>query len=60
MKIFGIYNIANTKSEDFNRVLTNVINKLQADGQVVEVQYSTNIFNNGQICFSALILGRKD
>lgn len=60
-KIKGVFHVSNTEFEDFNRDLKKAINDLQADNQEVEIQYGTNIHDSdGQILFSALLLGRVD
>lgn len=59
MKIIGTFNLSSTDAEAFMNQLSEDINKLQDDGQEVEVQYSVNSFPNGQIVYSALLLGRK-
>lgn len=59
MNIIGFFNISNTNDKLFNRDLEDAVNKLQANGQKVEVQYKVNTFPNGQLCYSALVLGRK-
>jgi len=48
-----------TDYESFIKDISKTINSLQDDGQTVEVQYSTNSLGNGQLAYSALILGRK-
>jgi hypothetical protein len=58
-RIIGLFNLSSTDFNEFNRQIENNINILQGDNQEVEVQYSTNVFENGQIVYSALILGRK-
>lgn len=57
--ILAYFNVSNTNTDDFHKNLEGAINKLQEDGQEVEVQYKVNTFENGQILYSALILGRK-
>ncbi|NRU52641.1 hypothetical protein [Clostridium beijerinckii] len=59
-KIEGYFHISNTEFEKFNDDLKQSINNLQNDGQEVEVQYKTNTLDNGQLVFSALILGRVE
>lgn len=58
MKIIGAFNISNTEGDKFLIDLQKAINELQDSGQEVEVQYKVNSFPNGQIAYSALILGR--
>lgn len=58
-RIIGTFHLSNTNSNIFNTQLNQNIKTLQKDNQEVEVQYSTNIIN-GQIVYSALILGRKE
>lgn len=60
MKIKGWFHINNTDYSTFNKDLQKVINDLQDDGQEVEVQYKVNTFNNGQMVYSALVLGRTE
>lgn len=61
MKIEGVYNVSNNNSDLFYEQLINIINKLQKEGQEVEIQYSTNVNENitGGIVYSALVIGRK-
>ena len=59
MRIKGVYNISNTDAENFNRDLNNAILILQKDNQEVDVQYHVNSFPNGQIVYSALVIGRE-
>ncbi|WP_346961296.1 hypothetical protein [Clostridium sp.] len=54
-----IYTIKTEDSCIFGKDLEEAIQILQNDGQEVEVQYKVNNFNNGQLVYSALILGRK-
>ena len=59
MKIKGLFNLSSTDHKDFTNKLIQNINELQKDGQTVEIQYQTNTFNNGQIVYSALLIGRE-
>jgi hypothetical protein len=59
-QIKGIYNINDTDYKQFHELLIKDISFLQNDGQEVEVQYKVNNFDNGQLVYSALILGRVD
>ena len=59
MKIKGLFNLSSTDYKDFTDKLIKNINELQKDGQTVEIQYQTNTFNNGQIVYSALLIGRE-
>lgn len=61
MKIYGVFNMSNSDNDIFLNDVTKAINKLQNDGQVVEIQYSTNVSEciKGGIVHSALIIGRK-
>ena len=59
MKIKGLFNLSSTDHKDFTDKLIKTINELQKDGQTVEIQYQTNTFNNGQIVYSALLIGRE-
>lgn len=59
MKIVGIYNVSTTDGDEFIKSVSKNINLLQDDGQTVDAQYSTNSLGNGQLAYSALILGRK-
>lgn len=59
-KIFGNFHVSSTDFEKFNSGLNESINKLQDDYQEVEIQYNTNTFPNGQILYSALLIGRKE
>ena len=59
MKIKGLFNLSSTDHKDFTEKLIKNINELQKDGQTVEIQYQTNTFNNWQIVYSALLIGRE-
>jgi hypothetical protein len=59
-KVSGFFNISNTDSDDFNADLKKAINDLQDLKQEIEIQYQVNSFPNGQIVYSALILGRME
>lgn len=59
MKIQGLYNISNTDANCFYKDLTNAIIELQQNQQNVEIQYQVNSFNDGQLVYSALIIGRE-
>ena len=59
-EIKGFFNISNTDSDNFNADLKKAINELQDAKQEVEVQYKVNNFDNGQLVYSALILGREE
>ena len=59
MKIKGLFNLSSTDYKDFTDKLIKNINELQKDGQTIEIQYQTNTFNNGQIVYSALLIGRE-
>lgn len=59
-KIKGVFNISNTEEEQFRKNLQSAINQLQDDYQEVEVQYKVNNFDNGQLVYSALVLGRVE
>lgn len=59
MKIVGIYNPCYTDNETFIEKVIEDINKLQEDGQEVEVQYSTTSLGGDNVLYSALIIGRK-
>ena len=59
MKIKGLFNLSSTDHKDFTDKLIKTINELQKDGQTVEIQYQTNTFNNGQIVYSALLIGSE-
>lgn len=50
----------NTDGKEFHRVLSEHINDMQENGWEVEIQYQTSMFNNEQVVYSALILGRKE
>ena len=60
MKIVGIFNPCSTDYEVFLNSVIEDINKLQEDGQEVEVQYSTTPLGRDNILYSALIIGRKN
>lgn len=57
MNIKGIYTVTHTDGDQFYIQVGDVVNKLQKDGQVVEIQYTTNVID-GVIIQNALILGR--
>lgn len=59
-KIKGVFNISNTEEKQFRENLQKAINDLQNDNQEVEVQYKVNNFDNGQLVYSALVLGRVE
>ena len=58
MKIKGIVNITDIDPERFYKKVNETISSLQEDGQIVEVQYSTNIRPDSLLVQCALILGR--
>jgi hypothetical protein len=59
-EIKGMFNISNSDPRVFYNDTLDAINKLQADGQEVEVQYTTNITANGvTLVYNALVIGRK-
>ena len=60
MKIVGIFNPCSTDYEVFLNSVIEDINKLQEDGQEVEVQYSTTSLRGDNVLYSALIVGRKE
>ena len=49
---YGQWNVYKMVMED--------INKLQEDGQEVEIQYDTTWMGDSKILYSALIVGRKE
>lgn len=59
-KIKGIFHVYNTDYKKFYESLVKDMSELQNDGQEVEIQYKTNNFENGQLVFSALLLGRVE
>ena len=59
MKIVGIFNLCYTDNKTFVEKVMEDINKLQEDGQEVEVQYSTTSLGGDNVLYSALIIGRK-
>lgn len=59
MKIVGVFNPCSTDYEVFLTSVIEDINKLQEDGQEVEVQYSTASLGGDNVLYSALIIGRK-
>ena len=59
MKIVGVFNPWSTDYEVFLTSVIEDINKLQEDGQEVEVQYSTTSLGGNNVLYSALIIGRK-
>lgn len=58
--IYGVYQVSNTNEKVFHNDLCDAIRKLQDDKQEVEVQYTTTLAIDGTMCYSALILGRKE
>lgn len=60
MKIKGLFTVSNTEFINFNKDVSDAINKLQDDKQIVEVQFNTNILSNNQLVYSALIIGRGE
>ena len=59
MKIVGMFNPCSTDNKTFVEMVQTAINKLQEDGQEIEIQYSTIGLGGANILYSALILGRK-
>lgn len=59
-QIRGIYHINSTDYNEFYNNLQKDIIELQNDKQEVEVQYKVNNFDNGQLVYSALVLGRVE
>jgi hypothetical protein len=59
-QIKGRFAISDTDFDSFNENLKEAINKLQNDKQEVEVQFKVNTLNNGQLVYSALVLGRVE
>lgn len=59
-KIKGFQNISSTDYNTFNDEFVKGLEKLQADNQEVEVRYKVNNFDNGQLVYSALLLGRVE
>lgn len=57
-QIKGVFNASGTDYKKFYEELVKDISELQINGQEVEVQYETNICNDGKLVHSALILGR--
>lgn len=58
--IKGVFHVYNTDYKKFYESLSKDINKLQNDKQEVEIQYKTNNYDNGQLVFSALLIGRVE
>lgn len=59
-KIKGFQNISSTDYNTFNDEFVKGLEKLQSDSQEVEVQYKVNNLENGQLVYSALLLGRVE
>lgn len=59
MKIYGMFNPCYTDNKKFVEQVQETINRLQEDGQEVEVQYKPIDLGYGNVLYSALILGRK-
>ena len=59
MKIVGIFNPCYKDNKTFVEKVMEDINKLEKDGQEVEVQYSTTSLGGDNVLYSALIIGRK-
>lgn len=63
IKIKQIVQTKHLSNTDFNIFQENygkALDEMQGDNQEVEVQYNTNTFPNGQVLFSALLIGRKE
>ena len=60
MKIVGMFNPCSMDNETFTKMVIEDINKLQEDGQAVEIQYNTTWMGDSKILYSALIVGRKE
>lgn len=54
-----MFNPCSMDNETFTKMVIEDINKLQEDGQEVEVQYSTTSLGGDNVLYSALIIGRK-
>lgn len=59
IKVRGMFNPCSTDNKTFLEYLQVAINKLQEDGQEIEVQYKPINIGNGEILYSAMVLGRK-
>ena len=59
MKIVGMFNPCSMDNETFTKMVIEDINKLQEDGQEVEIQYDTTSLGGDNVLYSALIIGRK-
>ena len=59
MKVYGMFNPCYTDNKKFVEQVQTTINRLQEDGQEVEVQYKPIDLGHGNVLYSALILGRK-
>ena len=57
-QIKGYFHLSMTDFDEFNKKFKDCFNKLQNDGQEVEIQYKTNTLND-KICYSCLMIGRK-
>lgn len=53
-----IHIIVKDDAEKFLKCLTQIVNKLQDEGFIVDIQYST-VNHNYVIHYSALVIGRK-
>lgn len=52
--------LSDTEYERFQKNYLKATDEMQGDNQEIEVQYNTNIFPNGQVLYSALLIGRKE
>lgn len=63
-QIAGRAVVSSNDSDVFRKQMDEWIIKLQSDGQEVEIQFSTDVIdnniNNKSICYSALVIGRKE
>lgn len=59
MDIKGMANVSNTDNKKFIDGVGHWVNKFQENGDSVELQYSTNITADQQICFSCLIISKN-
>ena len=53
MKIVGMFNPCSTDNKTFVEMVQTAINKLQEDGQEIEIQYSTIGLGGANIIYSA-------
>ena len=59
MRIVGLFHITQTNAKNFYEEVNKTVKQLQYDGQEIEIQYQPCSLVNGEVVFTALIIGRK-